>query len=297
MSVRVSVLMAAYKTDPKHLQEAMDGILTQTFKDFEFIILDDCPTDVEVEKIVKSYDDPRIRYFRNDTNLGISDARNKLLEIAEESESEYIFIADHDDIQLPEKLQKMISFLDQHPNVGAVGSWYYQFSDDSEKMELKTLPEDNNAIRLFMMLGYNDFAHSSMIRKCILKDNHIRYKAKYSPAEDVWLWFEIINHTNLYNIPEPLMKYRWFAGNTSNQQKSKLKSSAKTIRNHVKKNFAREVAVCEIVRDKILDHSGLLDKKMKYKKYKKYKNLYKIFLGISIILLLSLIVALKIMRV
>ena len=78
---KVSVLMAAYKTPEQYLREAIESILNQTFTDFEFLILDDCPTE-SVEDIVKSYDDKRIKYFKNPQNLGISQTRNKLIDLA-----------------------------------------------------------------------------------------------------------------------------------------------------------------------------------------------------------------------
>ena len=64
---KVSVLMPIYKTNEVHLREAITSILTQTFTDFEFLLLDDCPDD-DREKIVKSYNDKRIKYFKNEKN-------------------------------------------------------------------------------------------------------------------------------------------------------------------------------------------------------------------------------------
>ena len=63
--VKVSVLMPVYKTKEEYLREAIASILSQTFTDFEFLLLDDCPDD-DREKIVKSYNDKRIKYFKNE---------------------------------------------------------------------------------------------------------------------------------------------------------------------------------------------------------------------------------------
>ena len=65
--VKVSVLMPVYKTNEIYLKEAIESVLGQTFSDFEFLILDDCPTD-DRESIVKSYNDKRIKYFKNEEN-------------------------------------------------------------------------------------------------------------------------------------------------------------------------------------------------------------------------------------
>ena len=88
--------MPVYKTQEEHLRAAIESILNQSFTDFEFLILDDCPTDTR-ETIVKSYNDPRIKYLINETNLGISKARNKLIDLAQ---GEYLAVFDHDDLSL-----------------------------------------------------------------------------------------------------------------------------------------------------------------------------------------------------
>lgn len=62
---KVSVLMPVYKTSEKYLREAIESILSQTFEDFEFLILDDCPED-DREEIVRSYKDKRIKYYKNE---------------------------------------------------------------------------------------------------------------------------------------------------------------------------------------------------------------------------------------
>ena len=105
--VRVSVLMPVYRTNEEYLREAISSILAQTYSDFEFLILDDCPED-DRELIVKSYKDRRIKYLRNETNMGISESRNKLVDMAR---GEYLAVMDHDDVSLPERLEKQMLIL------------------------------------------------------------------------------------------------------------------------------------------------------------------------------------------
>ena len=91
---KISVLMPVYKTPEAYLKAAIESILAQTFGDFEFLILDDCPQD-DRQKIVESYGDKRIKYIKNPQNMGISAARNKLIDLAK---GEYLAVFDHDDI-------------------------------------------------------------------------------------------------------------------------------------------------------------------------------------------------------
>lgn len=99
----VSVLTPIYNTDPTILKITIESILNQSFKNFEFIILNDSPENSEIEEIVRSYNDPRIRYLKNKKNLGISESRNVLLHA---SRGKYIAILDHDDISKVNRLEK-----------------------------------------------------------------------------------------------------------------------------------------------------------------------------------------------
>lgn len=104
---KVSVLTPIYNTDPEYLRERIESILNQTFSDFEFLILNDSPDNNEIEKIVLecAKKDKRIKYSKNDYNMGITPSRNKLLEMAN---GEYLAIFDHDDISLPKRLEKEV---------------------------------------------------------------------------------------------------------------------------------------------------------------------------------------------
>ena len=99
--VKISVLMPVYNTDEKFLRQAIESILGQTYQDFEFLIVNDCSTDVRVEEVVLSYKDKRIKYSVNSQNLGISGTRNKLIS---QAKGEYFAVMDHDDVSLPERL-------------------------------------------------------------------------------------------------------------------------------------------------------------------------------------------------
>lgn len=127
---KVSVMTSIYNTNPKHLRECIESILNQTFKDFEFIILSDSPDNTALDEIVKSYSDPRIKFFKNAKNEGISVTRNRMLELAN---GEYWAVFDHDDISLPERLQKEVEYLDANPSVGVIGTFVQYFNDTKKR--------------------------------------------------------------------------------------------------------------------------------------------------------------------
>lgn len=222
---KISVLTPIYNTNSTHLREMIESVLNQTFTDFEFLILNDSPDNVEIEKIVLKYahTDKRIKYFQNKTNMGITPSRNKLLNMAR---GEYIAIFDHDDISVPTRFEQEVAYLDAHPNVGVVSGWLQYFGDSND---LVKNPETDVEIKTW--LTFNCFvAHTAaMIRKSVLTDNNIEYEQEFTPAEDYQLWYRLMGVTQFYNIPDVLVKYRWHATNTSALQDSKREQARKLI--------------------------------------------------------------------
>ena len=211
---RVSVLTPIYNTNPTHLREMIESILAQTFTDFEFLILNDSPDNTEIEKIVLEYAkrDKRIKYSKNDKNMGITPSRNKLLKMAR---GEYIAIFDHDDISVPTRLEKEVAYLDTHPHVGVVSGWLQYFGDCDDILKK---PEHDLNIRTFLTQTCCVAHTAAMIRKSVLINNNIEYEEYYTPAEDYRLWARLMDVTHFYNIQEVLVKYRWNEANTSVKQ-------------------------------------------------------------------------------
>ncbi len=212
---KISVCLAIYKTKAEYLKECLDSILAQTFSDFEFLIVDDCPEDKECEKIIKFYTDKRIKYYRNEKNLGISGTRNRLLDLAQ---GEYIAVMDHDDVSLPTRFEKQVAYLDAHPECGVVGSWYKKIPDG----KIKKKKEHNGQIIAALKNSCPILHPSSMIRKQVLDDNEIHYKAEYTPTEDYALWFDLVGKTKFHNIPEVLFEYRDHSHNASKEHAQEM---------------------------------------------------------------------------
>jgi len=204
--VKVSVLMPVYKTDETFLREAIESVLNQTFRDFELLILDDCPED-DRERIVRSYDDARVIYARCERNLGIAGARNRLLDMAH---GEYLAVFDHDDVCMPERLAKEVAYLDAHPECGVVSGWTRPTGGTPSKF-----PEDDHDIKVAMMNGISMWHPAAMVRKSVLDGQGLRYDPALTPVEDYMLWMQLIPHTRFHNLQEVLIGYRWHATNTS----------------------------------------------------------------------------------
>lgn len=224
---KVSVLMPIWNTREDHLREAMESILNQTFTDFEYLILNDSPDNTKLDEIVASYNDPRIRYARNEQNMGITPSRNKLLQMAE---GEYIAIFDHDDISEPTRLEKQVAYLDAHPEIGVVGSWVQEFPSG----KLVRYPENDEEIRMGLMWGCVVPHSAAMVRRKVLEEHGIMYEERFSPSEDYALWCRLIPHTQFHNLPEVLFRYRMHANNTSKSQATRMDNATYAIRAFVK---------------------------------------------------------------
>ena len=224
---KISVLIPTYNTREEYLREAIESVLRQTFADFEFIILDDCSPDPNVEKVVKSYADSRIRFYKNEQNIGISKTRNKLIELAR---GEYLAVMDHDDVSLPERFEKEAAYLDTHPDVGLVSCKAEKFPHGG----LTKNPENDKDIKLAMMRSCPITHSACMIRKSVLVDNDIRYEEEFSPSEDYALYVRLMKVTKFHNLPEVLFRYRWHATNTSITQADKMERATFALQSILK---------------------------------------------------------------
>ena len=164
---KVSVLMSVYNTEENFLREAIKSILNQTYKDFEFLIINDGSTKNNTEQVILSFKDDRIRYIPNERNMGIIASCNKGFDLAN---GEYIARFDSDDIALPQRLEKEVEFLDKNPDYGLVGSYFETFP---KKRIVKGFT-DYKKVREALLVNSNQFGQSTvMIRTSVLNSNNI----------------------------------------------------------------------------------------------------------------------------
>jgi glycosyltransferase involved in cell wall biosynthesis len=204
MAPRVSVVTSVYNGE-KHLREGVDSILHQSFRDFEFIIVDDGSTD-RTWKILTSYDDPRIILLRNEQNLGLTRSLNKALP---RSTGEYIARMDADDVSLPDRLDKQVEFLDANEDVGLVSCSFVEIDDEGRHISIQRLPTRNCDLQQ-RLLTSNCFCHGAAMfrRECLSSVG--AYRAEFEFAQDYDLWLRISESYKVANLEQPL--YQWRAG-------------------------------------------------------------------------------------
>lgn len=224
---KISVVMPAYNAE-NYIREAIDSILAQTFRDFEFLIIDDGSTDHTVE-IIRSYSDSRIRLYQNERNMGVAATLNRGLDLAR---GEYIARMDADDISLPERFAKQAAYMDAHPDVAVCGSNIILFSEGAPERPYFYASSDAQ-IRANMVFN-SAFAHPSVfLRKHVLEKARLRYDCQYEKAEDYELWVRILQHAKGKNIQEPLLRYRSHAAQTKYVHTKTQHTAAQNVRKKI----------------------------------------------------------------
>ena len=194
--------MPVYNAE-RYLREAIDSILNQKYTDFELIIINDGSKDSSKE-IILSYEDPRIVYLENKENSGICVTLNNGLDVAR---GEFIARMDSDDIALPERLQIQIDYLDNHKDIGIVGSDIEVFGEGINSYIFEQVHDPD--LCAAGLLFNPCFAHPTVMwRKEISDKYNLRYDPSYRGLEDGRMWWEFAKVTKLTNINRPLLKYR-----------------------------------------------------------------------------------------
>jgi len=201
---RVSVLMSVYNGQ-KYLRDAIESILNQTFRDFEFIIIDDGSTDGSWG-ILLEYAEPddRIILLRNKNNVGLPKSLNIGLRIAR---GEYIARMDADDISLPERLATQVEVLDRSPNVGVVGSYVQLLGPDGKLGAVRRFAT-THALILWALCFSTPLCHpATMARRSILLKVG-GYDEDFRQSQDRDLWQRVSDIAALANVPEVLLLHR-----------------------------------------------------------------------------------------
>jgi len=200
--IKISVVMSVFNSKD-FLVEAIESVLSQTFKDFEFIIINDCSTDNSLN-IIKEYmkKDKRIVLINNSKNIGLTKSLNKGLGIAK---GKYIARMDADDISLFERFEKQYDFLEKNKNIFLVGSGTIEIDNNGRKIR-KFYRIKNPFLLRLRLQKKNCIYHPSIIFRNF-KDIKYREKFVYSQDYDFFLLILSINR-KVSNLKESLIKYR-----------------------------------------------------------------------------------------
>ena len=200
INTKISVLMPAYNCS-KYIKAAINSILNQTYKEFEFIIIDDGSTDNTAD-IISSFKDSRIKYYKTE-HKGTSAALNYGITLCS---NEWIARIDADDLNTPARLEKQMKFIEENPECDVISSWSVYFRDPAKILFLLKEPLYNNEIYKYLDI-HNPLNQSAMIcRKSIFND--VKFNENIDSAEDYELLYRIRDNVNFAIMPEFLVYTR-----------------------------------------------------------------------------------------
>jgi len=201
----ISVVMPVYN-GRQYLSEAVESILDQTFRDFEFVIIDDGSTDGSLD-VLQTYAqrDRRIRIISR-PNTGLVGALNDGLA---EAKGTLIVRMDADDISLPERLARQVHYMECNPDCVAAGSSHYIITSRGETIGEMMAETAADRISLMLLEGLSVLAHPATIIRADALRRVGGYRAEFVHAEDYDLWLRLDEIGELGNLPETLFKYRW----------------------------------------------------------------------------------------
>jgi len=201
----VSVVMSVFNGE-RFVAEAIESILNQTFRDFEFIIVNDGSTDGSAD-ILARYQEADVRIIlHHHTNQGQVPSLNIACGLAR---GRYLARIDADDIALPERFERQVAYLEQNPPVALVGS-LVKFIDASGR-ELTTIPfpTDDKGIKSWLFeLHLVPFSHPTLVFRTEAFRAVKGYRTIFAPAEDYDLLIRIAERWQLSNLPERLVEMR-----------------------------------------------------------------------------------------
>ncbi|MCF0246810.1 MAG: glycosyltransferase, partial [Ileibacterium sp.] len=238
----VSVLMSAYKEEENQLRAALESILNQTYQDFEFLIFLDCPENESLKKVIESYDDPRIRFFVNEKNLGLTASLNRALEKAE---GKYIARMDADDISLPCRLEKQKKYLEDN-GFDLIGGVTDVIDENGKDLYgVGKIPSDPAKIK--KLLGYNTcLPHPTWFGKKEVFDRLNGYR-NFPYCED--FDFQVraaLQGFRLSNLNEPVLKYRMTKSSISRSNLYPQYLAMKFLTDQYRQNQTADLQECRL---------------------------------------------------
>ncbi len=206
----LSILIPAYNAGP-FIGATLRSLLLQTFTDFEILVCDDGSKD-DTAEVVRSFSDPRIRFFQNKENKGKNFTGNFLLD---QAVGQWANVHDADDISVPSRLENQMNYLNAHPQCVLCGTNFIAFVGDGKVIEKSDLETESNAIREKIKTVSQFHGPTVIFRKDIAAQVGGLYRFFDHPS-DIDFTMRVAERFETANLKEYLYYYRHQPGSLSN---------------------------------------------------------------------------------
>lgn len=234
--MKVTILLPAYNA-ALYLRDSLDSIMRQAFKDFDVLLIDDGSMD-DTSKIAIEYSniDRRIKYYKNEKNIGLIKTLNKGLSLAK---GEYIVRMDADDIMFDDRLYKQVKYMDSNPECFVCGGQMEYIGGLTGMAPI--LPQKYEDLLYLSLINCPLYHPTTIIRNSAIKQFGLKYNDSYKHAEDYKFWSDIIfSHPNsIANIKDVVLFYRI----SNNQITAKYSDEQDLISKIVKRENVQHVLV------------------------------------------------------
>jgi glycosyltransferase involved in cell wall biosynthesis len=236
---RVTVLMSVHNGG-RWLRPAIDSVLAQTRRDFEFLLLDDASTDDSAAQI-EAVRDPRIRLVRLPENIGLTRTLNVGLR---EARGEFVARQDSDDLSAPERLAKQIAFLDEHREVAVVGSQGRLIDAAGRSRGNRDLPLSAAGVRWLSLLDNPVIHTAATFRAQVIREELGGYDESFPCCQDYDLWTRAMTRHDVCNLRERLVEVREHGGSISATRRMEARMMVERVVRRLAPDFGdEEIAV------------------------------------------------------
>lgn len=209
MNTKIAVIMSLYKNDREEfVRMAVESILNQTFKDFDYYIQYDGPIDIDVDKYLSNIEDERVKILKRSENKGLAQSLNDLLNIVMPLGYEYIARMDADDISEANRFERQLEYFKSHPELECLGTWATEITSTGKEYFKKQMPETNEDC-LDMFRKRDCMVHPTvMFRRSYIEKAGL-YDLNTFFGEDTMMWAQgFAAGCKMGNVPEYLFRFR-----------------------------------------------------------------------------------------
>ncbi len=238
--------MSIYNEPIEWIDLSIKSILKQSYKYFEFIIINDNPAREENKNLLIRYSlsDSRIKIIKNESNIGLTKSLNKGIEIAK---GDYIARMDADDVAEKDRLLTQLNFMERNPDVIVCGS-YIRFLGVKNKIN-KDYRITTEETKDYLIIG-SPMAHPSvMMRMESIKEHNLRYDESITSSQDYYFWYTLCKYGKITNIPKVLLNYRLSEKQISVKDNNTQKVNAINLRKRIIHDYFNNKELDNFVND------------------------------------------------